>query len=211
MIYVSIDIETTGLDENNCQILSFGAIIEDTKKKLPFEEIPKFYAVIPHKNLSGSPTALNMNKNLIEIIHLYNTENEQVINGIEDKLKLKFIENNNISKSFYRFLFDNGLSDYISEIPVAFDNNIKPIKFNVAGKNFGTFDKKFLQLLPWWKKLFVINQRILDPAILFTDWKEDETLPNLTECKKRAGIDGIVTHNALEDAWDVIELLRKKY
>jgi hypothetical protein len=82
---------------------------------------------------------------------------------------------------------------------------------NVAGKNFGTFDKLFLQELPWWQKLIRTRQRVLDPAILMVDWKNDKSLPNLTTCKERADIQGIVTHNALEDAWDVIEVLRKFY
>ena len=37
---------------------------------------------------------------------------------------------------------------------------------------------------------------------------EDERLPDLLTCKERAGIKGKVTHKAIEDAWDVIELLR---
>jgi hypothetical protein len=46
---------------------------------------------------------------------------------------------------------------------------------------------------------------------LYVDWKTDSDVPNLLKCKERAGINGTVTHNALEDAWDVIEVLRKKY
>ena len=91
------------------------------------------------------------------------------------------------------------------------NNATIPITINVAGKNFATFDKLFLEQLPWWKKLIKIRQRILDPAILMTDWKNDTSLPNLTTCKERANIDGVVTHNALEDAWDVIQILRKFY
>jgi len=52
---------------------------------------------------------------------------------------------------------------------------------------------------------------VIDPAVLFCDFNTDETLPSLTTCKERGGIDGIVTHDAIDDAWDVIELLRKKY
>jgi len=69
----------------------------------------------------------------------------------------------------------------------------------------------FLQQLPWWQKLIRTRQRVLDPAILFVDWKNDESLPSLTTCKQRAGISGIVTHDALDDAWDVIETLRVTY
>ncbi len=68
----------------------------------------------------------------------------------------------------------------------------KPITINVAGKNFGTFDKLFLQELPWWQKLIRTRQRVLDPAILLVDWIGDKSLPNLTQCKERAGIRGIV-------------------
>jgi hypothetical protein len=87
----------------------------------------------------------------------------------------------------------------------------KPITINVAGKNFATFDMLFLKQLPWWQKLIKIRQRVLDPAILVVDWKNDMSLPNLKQCKERTGIEGIVTHNALEDAWDVIEVMRKFY
>ena len=66
MIYISIDIETTGLEKDRYQILSIGAILEDTSKKLPFEKIPKFHAAILHNEITGSPFALNMNKELIE-------------------------------------------------------------------------------------------------------------------------------------------------
>ena len=36
MRYVSIDIETTGLDRQNDQVLEVGAVIEDTDKQLDF-------------------------------------------------------------------------------------------------------------------------------------------------------------------------------
>jgi hypothetical protein len=52
---------------------------------------------------------------------------------------------------------------------------------------------------------------MIDPSILFANWSADETMPSLYECKQRAKIDGIVTHDALEDAWDVIQLLRTQY
>ena len=64
MVYISVDIETTGLDPERNQILSIGAIIEDTTKKLSFEEIPKFNAIVLHHELTGSPRAITMNKEL---------------------------------------------------------------------------------------------------------------------------------------------------
>ena len=64
MKYISIDLETTGLEKDRYQILSFGAMIEDTENKLPLSEIPKFHAAILHNELTGSPFALNMNKKI---------------------------------------------------------------------------------------------------------------------------------------------------
>ena len=42
-------------------------------------------------------------------------------------------------------------------------------------------------------------------------WKNDDAAPGLGLCKERAGIEGIVTHNAIEDAMDVVQLFRKFY
>lgn len=216
MLYVSIDIETSGLDpENNC-ILSFGAIIEDTKNKLSFDEIPKFYKIINQKNITGRPFAINMNKKIIEILAIYQ-EGEPT-----DEIKDMVIEEDMLAKDFFDFLYENGFYDFQPQVNQemrmkngrtypSFGSKIKPIRFNVAGKNFGTFDKLFLEKVLWWQKLFKPRNKILDPGILFVDWNEDDQVPAMDLCKKRAGIEGIVTHDALDDAWDVIELLRKKY
>ena len=61
----------------------------------------------------------------------------------------------------------------------------KPVTISVAGKNFGTFDKLFLEKLPRWKQVVKFRNRIIDPAILYVDWKNDTALPGLEECKKR--------------------------
>jgi hypothetical protein len=221
MKYVSIDIETSGLDpEKNC-ILSIGAIIEDTEKKLPYEECPKFNAVILQREIVGSPRALTMNKGLIAMIGEYLEGTDEVRFNMDTILNYSFYEKEDVIKEFYWWLerngyFQGGNSDgYVQSdgdyMKPMINSATKPITLNVAGKNFGTFDKLFLQQLPWWQKLIRTRQRVLDPAILFVDWKNDESLPSLTTCKQRAGIEGMVTHDALEDAWDVIETLRVTY
>ena len=68
MIYVSIDIETTGLNSENCEILSIGAIIEDTSKVLPIDKIPTFNCIINKRNINGEIFAINMNREIIEKI-----------------------------------------------------------------------------------------------------------------------------------------------
>jgi oligoribonuclease len=211
MIYVSIDIETTGLDWENNDILSIAAIVEDTTKKLPLEELPKFKAIITHRELKGHPYALNMNKGIIELLsqHLSNVEVDS--NGY------RFLTKDEIIPEFYTFLRQhvpnklNGYEVVDGKIVPAVSSQSKPITINVAGKNFGTFDINFLNKLPWWKKLIRTRAKILDPGVLYCDWSNDESAPSLSECKVRAGLGNVVTHDALDDAWDVIELLRKFY
>ena len=68
MEYISIDIETTGLDRENDQVLEIGAIIENTFDPKPFDELPKFHAIILHPRYEGSSYAINMNKRIFQIL-----------------------------------------------------------------------------------------------------------------------------------------------
>jgi hypothetical protein len=215
MIYVSIDVETSGLDHEKHKVLSIGAIIEDTENKLPYEECPKFNAIVLQNEITGSPRAITMNKEIISMIGDYLEGDDEARQNLQTHSDYSFYEKEDVIKEFYLWLYKNGLGQqmlfYSGHSGIKIDSTTKPITLNVAGKNFGTFDKLFLQELPWWQKLIRTRQRVLDPAILMVDWKSDKSLPNLTQCKERAGVSGIVTHNALEDAWDVIEVLRKFY
>lgn len=216
MIYVSIDIETSGLDhEKNC-ILSIGAIIEDTEKKLPFEECPKFNAIILQREIVGSPRAITMNKDIISMIGEYLEGDDETKQNLQTHSDYSFYEKEEVIQKFFSFLVSykpicDQWEGYWKDGGISIDGKTRPVTINVAGKNFGTFDKLFLQQLPWWQKLIRTRQRVLDPAILCVDWKNDKSLPSLTQCKERTNIEGIVTHNALEDSWDVIQVLRKFY
>lgn len=225
MKYISIDIETTGLDPQTCQILSIGAVIEDTLNPLPFEQLPKFHGVIKRENISGSVFAINLNKDLIEAIKDYSeAKTDELKEEVETAFGAKFYYEDEIVEALFQFCFDNGLVPidpdfYINktfkkvndrEYPVL-TSNMPKVYLNCAGKNFAGFDKKFLELLPRWKQVFSIRSRVLDPGILFVDWINDESVPSLDVCKERAGIEGVVTHNAVEDAMDVVMLLRKCY
>jgi DNA polymerase III epsilon subunit-like protein len=225
MKYVSIDIETTGLDSVLHKVLSIGAIIEDTNNPLPYDELPKFHVAILHNELVGSPYAINMNRNLIESIVQYQTaEDQDEKNDLIQMTGMHFLPEDQVVEAFFHFLHDNGMSGIDLKTMMGqtvkivnqrtypqLSSNIKPSSISVAGKNFGTFDKLFLERLPRWKQAIRIKQRIIDPSILFVDWKTDDAMPSLDECKKRANIPGKVTHNALEDAWDVVQILRKNY
>lgn len=192
MKYASIDIETTGLNAETCQTLSIGVVLEDTDLQLPFDEIPKLHIIIPHKEIYGEPYALNLNKDLIARIGKYNNRHAGIFLP-EDRYTI-YLEPEFIVEHLEKFFLRNGFEG----------------KVIVAGKNYTGFDLKFLSKLPRWNTL-TIHRRVIDPAPLFMDWHNDKELPDLSLCKSRAGIAGDVTHNAVEDAFDVIQVLRTKY
>jgi hypothetical protein len=196
MIYVSIDIETTGLDPETCQILQVGAVIEDTRILKQVEDLPRFQCIIEHQSISGSPFALNMNRELLQKIgELERADRED---RAEIRKKYNIIPLNLVARSIRMWLEANGINGEQSS----------PVSINVAGKNFASFDKQFLQRLPSWNSLINVRSRIIDPAILCMDWENDSSLPNLDTCMQRSHVEGSVTHDALQDAVDVVRTIR---
>lgn len=207
MKYVSIDIETTGLNPETHQILSVGAVIEDTNNKKPYYRAPKFYAVIPRYCIVGHPMALHMNAELIGDIANYNegrgsrlhswveTQHDGV-KTMEGVLETEQV----LLEKLHSWLCENFSTSTTDKITIT-----------VAGKNFWGLDAPFLNKIRGFGHKIEFSKRSIDPATLFTDFQNDETLPNMAKCMERAGIPGEVTHNALQDAWDVVQVLRTKY
>lgn len=197
MKYVSIDLETTGLDPQTCQILQIGAVIEDTNDVKPISELPKFNCVIEHPQYTGSAYAINMNMNLIEII----AGMEKIPKTERGDYRKK---HNILTPQMVATAFASWLQFHGCEV----DGD--RVVINAAGKNFASFDKVWLEtLIPTWNTKIKIRNRIIDPAVLVTDWKNDESLPGLGKCKERIGLENHVTHDGLDDAIDVIEVIRK--
>lgn len=206
--YVSIDIETSGIDPEKHQLLEFGAILEDTENPLSFMEIPKFSCIIGQGDITGTPRALTMNERILRILSQYwntDTDGQEVM-----EKQFNIISKHDLVNNFLEWLLPLIESeDFPPDISLHYLTKFC-FPFTVAGKNFSSFDAKFLDKMPNWEKL-PIERRVIDPSVLYFDWKNDVRLPSLDECLKRAGIEKTVTHTALEDAWDVIQVLRKKY
>lgn len=186
MKYVSIDVETTGLDPDTCQILEFGAVIEDTDNKLPLDQLPTFQRYLRHRDVFGNPYALAMNHEILSRIANSNPNDPDVCKP------------GDLGVIFARWLSKHGLNSGA---------------ITVAGKNFGGFDFQFLKRLedftPW---PVPIKHRTLDPGTLFFNPATDQSPPDLKTCMERAYPTGgsfVVEHRAVEDALAVIVLLRK--
>ena len=198
MKYVSIDIETTGLDPETCQTIQIGAVIEDTNNPLPIEDLPRFKCLVEHPQYTGSPFALVMNKDILAQLGELERANKE--ERAEIRKRYNILPEGLVAKSLGMWLQANGLGDP--------ESKTGQIRITVAGKNFATFDKLFLQKLSGWSTSIQIRQRMIDPTILCMDWTKDDGLPNLAECMKRAGVEGAVTHDALQDAIDVVRVMR---
>jgi DNA polymerase III epsilon subunit-like protein len=199
MIYVSIDIETTGLDRQNDQVLEVGAVIEDTEKQLYFEEIPKFNAILKYNRLSGSPFALSLNARILEILKNIPRKNDE--NRHAYIIEHNIIKPEDLGLAFFTFLTSNGYKE----------SEYGDVKIIAAGKNFASFDRPFLENIPNFTEYVKLGHRSIDPVNHYIDFLNDTDLPSLDVCKERAGIEGVVTHKAVEDAWDVVQVLREKY
>ena len=231
MIYCSIDLETTGLNAEKYQILTFSGILENTEKKLSLEQCPKINIYILRDEIIGSPFAINMNSRIIASISRYqNLKTDEEKDGLGESLGCVFLYPQAVPYYFYVWVLvhQEGRKEYefhldpknwkdhkMTEVQIRLISSLRetagPLTINVAGKNFATFDKKFIDQIEKFYHFVRFRQRVLDPSPLFADWNHDTALPDLTTCKERAGLDPFVSHDSLDDAWDVIQLFRKVY
>jgi DNA polymerase III epsilon subunit-like protein len=186
MKYVSIDIETTGLNEDTCDIIEFAAVLDDLSELSPIERLPIFHTYFIKDNYVGEPYALSMHPEIFRRI------------AERDIKKYSFMSAQKLGYAFRKFLVNNGYKEEHDQVVIT-----------AAGKNFGAFDLQFLKRKTDLLKHVNIRHRIIDPAILYLK-EEDQALPGTEECKLRARIFGKVEHTAEADAKDVVALVRHK-
>lgn len=189
MKYVSIDIETTGLNPHIHDIVEFGAVIDDLANPQPIEKLPTFQAILVQDHYRVTPYCMTLHQRLWSEIQ-ERDENDHRFMAIDD-----------LPTAFYNFLSKNGYP--YNEKKEAYD-------LTVAGKNFASFDLLFLKEQCFWHGIN-FKHRTLDPAVLYLDPKIDTELPGMGLCLKRAGINEEVTHGAVPDALQVIKLIRHHF
>lgn len=206
MIYCSIDIETTGLDIEHCDIIEFAAVIDDLTDRKPLEELPRFHTYIAKRSLKGEPCALSMHPHIFRKIanadfKTIDQEGCWISEGNERYMRIDQLP------LYFKWFLEKNLPESLIHYTEQKTCQIK--KLNIAGKNVSGFDIPFLKnkIKNWHGLSF--SQRVLDPAILYFE-PGDLNLPDSLTCMKRAEIEGEVAHNAMEDALMVIKLLRHK-
>jgi hypothetical protein len=199
MIYLSLDIETTGLNPLTCDVLEIGALLEDTENPAGREKLPTFHKYLWRDVYRGEPYALAMNAHIFKkILELKKSEGVGGMYG----------EDHTLTDMTHMWgHFNQWILKHKSVFPEgSFENDKRPT-LTVAGKNVAGFD------LPFLKNAFMpkFHHRVIDPGMMYFDPRNDKVVPDLKECKKRAKLPEVVSHEAMDDAWDVIQLVRTKY
>ncbi|CAE7860239.1 hel308 [Symbiodinium microadriaticum] len=186
MKYVSIDIETLGLDPEWCDVIEFGAVIDDLAS--PIETLPRFHCYItrPGNKYRGEPYAMAMHSKIL--YRIANREHGFTYTPHD--------------------LLDEVFASWLTQHEMLIEGDPVRKSITIAGKNFATFDLNFLKKLGF-GKLSHYKHRIIDPGSMFLKIN-DQMVPGLKDCMTRANVEGEVDHTAVEDAIDVIKCVRYK-
>ena len=214
MRYLSIDTETTGVDQQRHQVLEIGAIVEDTDNLLDYNEIPKKNIILSYPEYLGSAFAISLNSRIFDILKEYEkiSGSPQKVIEFQKEIGSVICPYNEAHLHLHDFLMKHYLTQEEQlEIKQMYTDGPVPrfhkVHVNQAGKNVGTFDVPFLKRLPNFKEIMEFSIRSIDPANYLV-LPADKELPGTTACMQRAGIYRNFKHQALSDAWDVIEMLR---
>lgn len=183
--YVSIDIETTGIDDKS-HILQISAVYDNLKSpvsQLLYVDLPVKHEILTH----CEPYAMGMNADLLKKM-----------------MKSDFgVHPSAAADALLNFLVK------VQELE-GLDEKGKKKRIIVAGKNVASFDipklRKFMGAgLADFDKL--IHYKTLDVGSLYYDtFKDNVSLSEINKLTNRPA----VSHNALDDALDVVHAVRYK-
>lgn len=192
MRLVSIDVETTGLDPEHCQIIEFAAVCFDPQPLLAVDghvnekgrRWTQFEGLIHHDRIVGEPFALQLNREILSELAGTKATHRTIYPNAEA-----------LVVDFGVWLIEQGFGPEREKRAFA------------TGKNYGTFDLQFLKRVPGWSKL-PFNPRVLDVGSLCFN-PADGYLPNLQQCLESVGIRKEITHRAIDDARDVATVVSR--
>ena len=186
--YISIDLEATGLDQNDL-IIEFAAVpvcsesrkVDHANSFHTYIECPSFEELLPNLN----PWVAEHNKELI-------------IKSHEEGISL-----DNFNNQFFDYLKSSELNDYIN----------KDRKFVLLGKSLNAIDLPFLNRdLGWQQMRDHFSHQVLDVSGFVRSLIDSKKIPD--ECIKGSELAlflemGEVKHTALEDAVQTAEIYFK--
>lgn len=184
MKYFSIDIETGGLDPEKESLLEVAVVFDDLKNPMALTDLPVFHKYIKAETYNISAWS---GANLNRIFQILNEGTNPDIIALE-----QFIP---------AFKYWIKKCHNFADVP--------PI--NLAGKNIGALDMRFLDYYTNFTAEVKPNFRYIDPAILYFNLDKDESMPGMNKCLTRIGLSTDSAHDAVTDALDTVKLIRAKF
>jgi len=185
MRFIAIDSETTGLDPATCQMVELAMIHADVQigalgAITAKVDVQHWYIKprCPASGYQGEDYAMRMNANTMN----------QILSGavvsVNEGDIVPFV-----AKWLKSHLYTNQ-------------------GFVPCGKNVMGFDMRFLRRLPGWGYPAIKHKhRAIDVGTLMLQ-PDDDCPPDLAECKRRAGLPELVTHLAVDDAMDCVNIVK---
>jgi len=205
MKYLSLDIETTGLDPACNQILEVAAVVENYrygKKNKPVEKLPAFHCYVKpeHDLIHGSSYALSMHSRIFKILAKPETADAPVYNISEMYVALNKFIKKYFGDETVTLAGKNVISFDVSFMREVFKANYSTLRVITRKHSSAIFDRPF-------ESVFRFRHRAIDPGSMYM-LPEDSAPPDMVTCLKRAGIVPTALHTALGDARVIIRLVR---
>ena len=222
--YISMDLETTGLDVEKVDILELAAVLDDGES--PIEKLRRVSLIIDLKKFNYSePYALNMNARLIQAIVDKKGEDPEIVLqkfgalveeavgicveydlkytdkykvSIEKKINKGEIESNLSLEEFKYIYYGRTKVEFAGKNFAGFD---KPVFTNFFGRETKNFSQYFQALLER------MHYKTIDVGSMY--YPDFGYNPSLSEINKITGRSE-VSHQALDDALDVVYAVRHK-
>lgn len=195
--YVSIDIETTGVGPE-VDLIQISGVLDEADKDV--EDLKTFDFILRHNNFQNAePYALYLNAGLIDTIR-QNKDTRIDYPGLVMKRLLSKLKEWRVIVNEYDEKHGTGMKG----------------KHMLAGKNVGGFDRPKLEYAAetYVNKAFKqelssnLIHRTLDPgSMYFHRYGYNPSLSEINESLNRKA----VSHNALDDAFDVVHAIREHY
>mgnify|MGYP002762756701 CR=1 FL=1 len=190
-MYVSLDIETTGLEPGKHSVIELGAVIDDFES--PIDELPTFRCLIDNDTIVADSYALGMHADSGLLKELQDPEDD-----------VKVLDPEIVGLAFKRWMIRHDVPNYSPDKTKEF-RVVRPV---AAGKNVASFDIPHLETFPDFTDHVKFHHRVLDPGSMYFDPEKEKVPPNLSTCLERAGFDDEIAHTGVEDSIDVIRLIR---
>lgn len=184
--YISLDIETTGLDINKAEVLQIAMVFDDGSS--PVDELPRLSFLIKHKQITyGEPFAIQMNAWIFEELSKKDSSYKRL--SIEEA-----------RQEMYNFISD------AKEMTKTWDttNGVRVGSIQIAGKNVASFDIPILNRFFSIKDM--IDHRFIDVGSMA--YNKFGYNPGFNKINKELGL-SLITHDALDDAISTIKVIRK--